>query len=163
MGIRRVFIVFLPRHSGSCHGFGRQDLVELPLGEQLSLPHEIPDRSSCLNRRLSDVGGCLVSNVGTERRRQSRAAIQQFTASLFVGARVGDAPVLENTHGIRHDARRMNGIPRDDRHHDIQLELTRIGGRENRRVAAVHLETELIDHLGYGRVLLAGLDRGSLL
>jgi hypothetical protein len=118
--------MFLPGHTGRCHGFGRQDLVELRLGEQLTLAHEILDRSACLDRRLGDVGGCRIPNVGTERRRESRAAIEQLVASFLVGARLRDAPVQQDAHGIGHDARRMNGVPGDDRHHDIQLELTRI-------------------------------------
>jgi len=153
----------LPWYTRRCHGFGRQNVVELPLGEQLPLAHEIADRLPCLYRRLGDVGGCRVANVGTEGRRQRRAAIEQLVASFLVGARVRDAPVLQDAHGIGHDARRMNGVPRDNRHHDIQLELTRIRCREDGRVAAVHLKTDLIDHLGDRRVHLAGHDRGSRL
>ncbi len=57
----------------------------------------------------------------------------------------------------------MERVPRDDGHHDVELELPGVGRREDRGVAAEHLKTDLVDHLGDRRVHLAGHDRRARL
>ena len=57
----------------------------------------------------------------------------------------------------------MDGVPGDDRHHHVQLELPGLGRGEYRRVAAVHLIADLVHHLGNGGIHLAGHDRRTRL
>ncbi len=57
----------------------------------------------------------------------------------------------------------MQRVPRDDRHHHVQFELSRVGRGEDRRVTPDHLVAHLVDHLGHGWIHLAGHDRRSRL
>jgi hypothetical protein len=102
---------------------------------------------ACLYRRLGDVGGLRVSNIRAERGCQRRTAIEQRSALRLVGANPGNAAVLKHSHRRCQDARRVDCIPRDHRHHDVQLELPCVGRGENRRIASVDLEAHLVDHL----------------
>jgi hypothetical protein len=151
--------MFLPRDSWRRHGPGRQNFVQSGVGEHLPFANEIPDRTPCCNRRLGDLGGCRVSDVRAQRGCQRRAAIEQLTTPLFVGLQGGDAPLLHDPHGVGQDTGRVNGVPGDDRHHHIELELSRVGCGENGGITTVNLETHLIDHLGHGRVHFARHDR----
>ncbi len=49
----------------------------------------------------------------------------------------------------------------DDRHHDVQLELSGLRRQRDRRVVAEYVEHRHIEHLGQHRVDLAGHDRGA--
>jgi hypothetical protein len=70
---------------------------------------------------------------------------------------------LQDPHGLSQDARRVERVPRDDGHHDVELELPGVGRREDRGVASEHLKTDLIDHLRDRGVHLSGHDRRARL
>ena len=53
----------------------------------------------------------------------------------------------------------MDGVPRDHRHHHVELELTGFRRHRDRRVAPYHLEADLVHHLRHRRVHLARHDR----
>jgi hypothetical protein len=52
-------------------------------------------------------------------------------------------------HRRRENARRVQGVPGDDGHHDVELELAGVGGGEDGGVAPQYLIADLVDHLGH--------------
>ena len=70
-----------------------------------------------------------------------------------------DAAQAEHLHRLAQNRRRVQRVPRDDRHHHVELELTGLARDRDRRVAAHHLEADLVHHLRHRRVHLARHDR----
>jgi hypothetical protein len=119
----------------------------LIVGEQPALADDVANGLPAADRCLGDVRSRGVADVRAERGREGAAAIEEFTASVFVDAKAGDAAFQQHSHRLAQDARGVQGVPGDHRHHHVELELPRIRRGENRRIAAEHLETDLIHHL----------------
>jgi hypothetical protein len=101
--------------------------------------------------------------VGAERGGDRGAAVEQLARAIGVSLDAGDAPCLHDVHRPRENVRGVQRVPRHDRHHHVQFELSTIGGGQDRSIAADHLIADLIHHLGDRRVHLAGHDRRSRL
>ncbi len=54
-------------------------------------------------------------------------------------------------------------VVRDHRHHDVELELSVLGGDGDARIVAHHLEADLVHHLRNRRIHLARHDRRTRL
>jgi hypothetical protein len=65
---------------------------------------------------------------------------------LLVRSDPGHAPLLQHTHGVREDPAGVNGVPGDDRHHHVELELATVCGRHHGRIAADDLVADLVHH-----------------
>ena len=137
-------MLFLARNARRRHGFDAQYLIELGIKQQLTLAHELPDGAARGDRRLRDLRRCRVSDVGTESRRQRGAAIQQLAAPVLVSPDAGNAAILQHAHRIGEDARRVNGVPGDHRHHHVQFELPAVRGGQHGGVAADDLIADLV-------------------
>jgi hypothetical protein len=98
-----------------------------------------------------------------ERGGQRGAAIEQFTAAVFVSPDAVNATQLKNPHCTGQDPGRVNAVPGDHGHHHVQLELAMIGSRKDRCVAANHLVADLVHHLGNGGIHFAGHNRRAWL
>jgi hypothetical protein len=125
--------------------------------------HEIPDRGPCSHRLLRELRGLRVAKVRTERRRHRGAAIEQFAAASLVGLNAVDGARAKDVHRVAKNRRRVQRVPRDHGHHDVELELTRFGRSGNRRVTAQHLKAHLVHHFRNRRIHFAGHDRRSRL
>ncbi len=101
---------------------------------------------------------CGLSAVATAVLRSSNSR-----ARVVIGGDSLDA--LDAKRGRRRpkDARRMQRVPRNDRHHHVQLELAGLAGHGHGDVTSHHLITHLIDHLGNRRVHFSRHDRRSRL
>ena len=117
------------------------------------------NRLSCRDRLLRDLGGLLVSKIRTERRRERGTALEQLASARFVSGDAIHRAHCERTHRVAQNRGRMQRVPRDDRHHHIQLELSGLRSHADGRVAADDLKADLVDHLGHRRVHLARHDR----
>ena len=51
----------------------------------------------------------------------------------------------------------MKRVPRDDGHHDVELELTGFASERHRLVAADNLKEDLIHHFGHRRIHFPGI------
>jgi hypothetical protein len=140
-------MVLLSRHARRRHGFGGENRIELRVGKQPPFTNQFTNRTACQYRRLGDVRSCRIADIRTERRGQCGAPVEQITATVFVGADPVDAARLEDVHRLRQDAGCMKGVPRDHRHHDVQLQLSRVSRGQNRGIAPHDLKAHLIDHL----------------
>ena len=145
--------------AGRCHCFRRQNRIERPVGNESTFANDLANGPAGLDRQLGDRRGLGVADVRAECRRERGAPIEQLARACGVGHDAADAPLLKDAHRLTEDARGVQGVPRDHRHHDVQFELSGICGSEDRRVASDHLATHLVDHLGHRRVDLAGHDR----
>src|SRR6187200_2498301 len=76
------------RDAGASHGFDRQNPIELRGLDQAPFENDLANRLSCRNGFLGDLGGLLVSQIRTERRRERGTAFEQFASARFVS---GDA------------------------------------------------------------------------
>ena len=132
-------------------------------GQQAALAHELADAPAGLDGGLGDVGRFSVPDVRAEGGGDGGAAIEQLAAARFVGLDAGDAARVEDAHRVAEDARRVQRVPGDHRHHHVQLELAAVRGGQDRGIAADHLVADLVDHLGHRRVDLAGHDRRARL
>ena len=80
---------------------------------------------------LGDLRRRGVADVRAERRGERGAAIEQLAAARRVGGDAVDAARPAATRiASRRMRRRVQRVPRDDRHHDVQLELAGVGRRQ---------------------------------
>jgi hypothetical protein len=128
------------RHARGRHRLGGEDPVESIRRDQAALLHEIPNRAAGSDGGLGDVGRLSVADVGAQRRGHGGAAIEQLAAAIGVRPDARDGARLQHPHGFPEDARGVNRVPGDHRHHHVQLELPGLGGRQDGRVAAEHLQ-----------------------
>jgi len=70
-----------------------------------------------------------------------------------------DAAVRECVHRRREHLKRLEEVERDDRLHDVELELPRFSGEGDGEIVPYDLERHLVDHLGDDGVDLARHDR----
>ena len=122
--------------AASGHRFDGQDRVERCIVEQAAFAHEVADRSAGAQRLLGDLRRRGVADVRAERRGDRGAAIEQFAGARAVSRHAVDGPHAEHEHRLRQDGGRVQGVPRDDRHHDVQLELPCLARHGDRGVAA---------------------------
>ena len=115
------------------------------------------------HRFLRDLRRGRVADARAERRRDRRAAIEQLACPLRVGRDAVDALEYEARPSTPQNPRGVERIPCDDRHHHVQLELAGFARHRHRDIAAHHLITDLIHHLGNRRVDLARHDRRARL
>jgi hypothetical protein len=153
----------VPRHAGGRHCLGRENLVQLRLAQQAALEHQRTDRPPGLDRQFGNLGCLSVPDIWTEGCRDGGAAIEQLAASVYVRFDASHAALVEDPDRVGEDPSRVQRIPRDDRHHHVQFELSCIGAGEDRGVAAEHLVADLVDHLRDGWIDLAGHDRRARL
>jgi hypothetical protein len=93
-----------------------------------------------------------------QRGRQRRAAVEQLARAIGVSGDAADAGLLEDVHGPSEDDRCVERVPRDDGHHDVQLELPGVGRGQDRGVTPDDLAADLIDHFRHRWIHLAGHD-----
>ena len=98
-----------------------------------------------------------------ERGGEGRAPIEQLAGPGGVSGDAEDAESLEHADRLSEDCCRVERVPRDDRHHDVQLELTGVGRGQDCGVAADDLAADLVDHLRNRWIDLARHDRGARL
>ena len=150
---------FFPAMPGARHRFRGKDPIELGSIEEPALEHDIANRPSRSYGLLGDLSGRSVPDVRAERRGHRGAAVEQLPASLGVGLDPVHAPRAQRLHRFSKDRRRVDRVPRDDRHHHIELELPGLGSGADGHVAADDLKAHLVDHLRYRRIHFAGHDR----
>ena len=78
-----------------------------------------------------------------------------------IGFDSAHAALVENPGGVREDPHPEDQVVGDDRHHHIELELSRFACQGHRGIETQHLITDLVDHLGNGRIYLAWHDARS--
>ncbi len=145
--------------SAPSHGLHRQDLVQPRLVEQAAFQHDGADRLAALHRFLRDVRRRRVAKIRAERSGGGRAAIEQLARTRLVARDPVNAAQTEHLQRLAQDPGRVQRVPRDDRHHHVELELTGLGRDGHRRVASHHLEADLVHHFRHRRVDLARHDR----
>ena len=72
-----------------------------------------------------------------------------------------DATLTQRVHGAAQPGLALDDALGDDRLHDVELELSCLGGNHHGGVVANHLEASLVGHLGDDRVYLARHDAGA--
>ena len=88
--------------------------------------------------------------------------VQDITAAdLLIRLDAHDAHLTQGRHPTGEEIDRLEAGLGYHRLHDIELELTRLGGEGQRDVIADDLEADLVDHLRDHRVDLGGHDRGA--
>jgi hypothetical protein len=148
----------LAGHARRGHRLRRENSRKLPSVDQPSFAGQLRDAAPCLHRLLRDFRRRGVPDIGAQRRSNGRTAIEQLARALRVSTDAVDAPHAERIHRAPENGSRVNRVPRDHRHHHVQLELAGFAGAGNRLIAAAYLVADLVDHLGDRRIHFAGHD-----
>nr|GFB93002.1 hypothetical protein [Tanacetum cinerariifolium] len=118
----------------------RENLVPFLLGQQAALGHgddwiQLGHNANAVVHHIGGVGG--------------------------VGRDAEHALVAQGVAGVGEVADAGEERKRDNRLHDIELQLARLGGHRHRKVGAGHVEGRLVYHLRDDRIHLAGHDAAT--
>src|SRR5688500_5103756 len=144
-----------------------EHFIDLGVRQNLLPLHQLPDEHVFLYRLLAELGRPRVADLRSESRRQRGRALEPEFALLAIGFDSPHRFFREDAGGVAEDLHRQQNVVRDDRHHDVQLELPVLGRNADACIVADYLEADLIDHLRYRWIHLArhnrrtGLNRGK--
>jgi len=141
------------------HRLRGKDSIELLVGEQFSRASDLTNGHSSSNRFFRDLGRRGIADVRAQRGRESRAPVEQPAAALFVRLDSFDTSFEQDAHRLPQNVARVDGVPREHRHHDVQFQLPAVGRAVDCRVAPRDLIADLVHHLGHGRIHFARHDR----
>ena len=113
-----------------------QNLVQVLPRQQALLDNELLDRQSGRDRFLRQGGRFGVANPGRQRGHQRGTPLQPVHRLFFIGGDASDTGTVELPSGVGQNLDREDRVVGDDRHHDVELELTRFGRQRYRGIAA---------------------------
>lgn len=122
---------------------------------------ELVDAAAAFGGFFGDFGALLVADDGVEHGDDADGVLDHLAAAVFVG---GDAVDAESAQGVEAILQQVDAFEEgvgDDGLHDVELELTVVGGEGDADVVADDFVADLVHNLGDDGVDLAGHDGGA--
>jgi hypothetical protein len=163
MGIsgRRTLPLFLPVHAGRGERVGGEHLVERSRTQDAALQHDFAYAFPALGRLLGDLGRRRVTDARSEHGGKPDGLVQIAAAARLAGADPRHAAARELVQAVLQNLQREERVIGDDRHHDVQFQLPRLGRHGDGRLGPDHLEADHVGDFGHDRIHLPRHDGGA--